>query len=404
VDDCDPDPCNNLGVCSDLGAGFSCDCSDTGYQGDTCGENVDDCASTPCLHGGACTDLLKGFECDCAGTGYEGATCEGNYDDCDPNPCIHGSCMDLVRAFECSCADGYSGPTCTIDSCDPSPCGAGFDCSRAAAGPVCTPTCGSECQLGQPCGEDSHCADGLSCDLAGDVCTGPCAGTAVTSAADVAELRYCHTINGDLTIEPVGSSYTAISANDVPYLRTINGSLLAGEIDDTALLSVTMPALERVTGLIRFQAQPGMTLVSMPLLASVGSNASGGITIQQGTTGRVSMPELTTVTGNVTFALSSLDSIELRKLATITGNLSFGDFPAPTTNVDLRALRTVTGNLKVQFLISVPFTDVSHLSTSTVTVGGTRTINEIGCCFINTSASLSYMCAGTFQDYQTYCD
>ena len=406
VDDCMPNPCRNGGTCSDRVAGFECDCAGTGYEGETCSSNHDECSPNPCEHGGVCADLVNGFDCNCAGTGYEGDTCATNHDDCSPNPCIHGTCTDMLNGYGCGCETGYSGPTCAVDSCNPSPCAAGFNCSRAVAGPVCTPTCGSECQLGQQCLTDAHCANGLTCDSDDDVCVGPCAGGAITSVADLADFRYCSTINGNLTIESSGNPFTTIAATDLPYLTTINGSLLVGEVDDTVLASVTFSALQRVTVLIRFQAQPGMTLISMPALTSVGTTAGSGahgILISQGVTGRVTMPELTTVNGIVSFGLNSLDSIELRKLATINGALNFGDFPSPVTNIDLRALRTVTGSLTARYLFSVPFGDVSRLVDSTaVTVGGTRTVNEIGCCFIN--GGLSYMCSGTFADYQSYCD
>ena len=37
VDDCDPDPCLNSGVCNDQEFGYTCDCA-TGYDGPTCAE------------------------------------------------------------------------------------------------------------------------------------------------------------------------------------------------------------------------------------------------------------------------------------------------------------------------------------------------------------------------------
>ena len=37
---------------------------------------IDECASNPCLNGGRCVDGYKEFTCDCEDTGYEGETCQ----------------------------------------------------------------------------------------------------------------------------------------------------------------------------------------------------------------------------------------------------------------------------------------------------------------------------------------
>ena len=44
--------------------------------------DIDECATgTPCINGGTCTNTPAGsFTCDCTGTGYEGDTCQtGKY-------------------------------------------------------------------------------------------------------------------------------------------------------------------------------------------------------------------------------------------------------------------------------------------------------------------------------------
>jgi hypothetical protein len=53
-----------------------CDCTDTGYEGTYCENDVNDCAVNPCQNGGRCTDTgVNQFECDCRGTHYEGTLC-----------------------------------------------------------------------------------------------------------------------------------------------------------------------------------------------------------------------------------------------------------------------------------------------------------------------------------------
>ena len=36
----------------------------------------DDCETEPCQNGGVCTDLLRSFYCNCSGTGYTGNLCQ----------------------------------------------------------------------------------------------------------------------------------------------------------------------------------------------------------------------------------------------------------------------------------------------------------------------------------------
>ena len=39
IDDCDPNPCHNAGVCADLINGYTCDCTDQ-YMGQNCTEGI----------------------------------------------------------------------------------------------------------------------------------------------------------------------------------------------------------------------------------------------------------------------------------------------------------------------------------------------------------------------------
>ncbi|EGD75074.1 notch-1 [Salpingoeca rosetta] len=55
---------------------------------------------------------IKAFGCACP-TGFEGDTCADNIDDCSPNPCGPGTCTDLVADFTCSCeGTGFQGDLC----------------------------------------------------------------------------------------------------------------------------------------------------------------------------------------------------------------------------------------------------------------------------------------------------
>ncbi|XP_066271448.1 uncharacterized protein [Branchiostoma lanceolatum] len=116
VDHCDPDPCQNGGVCTNSGDSFACECAD-GWEGPTCETDTDECASDPCQNGGTCEDGVNGYSCTCA-PGYEGDHCETDDDECadgTDNCHDHAACTNTDGGFTCACDDGYSGDgvTCT---------------------------------------------------------------------------------------------------------------------------------------------------------------------------------------------------------------------------------------------------------------------------------------------------
>ena len=84
--------------------------SETG--GNNCDVNADDCNPNPCQNGGTCTDDVGGYICTCQ-PGFTGTDCEINIDDCSPNPCLNGgTCVDGVDSYFCSCAAGFTGTNC----------------------------------------------------------------------------------------------------------------------------------------------------------------------------------------------------------------------------------------------------------------------------------------------------
>ena len=91
VDECASNPCVN-GNCSSQENGFTCSC-EPGWRGMQCDgmnaylthtplimisvtENINECESNPCQNGGVCTDNVNGYTCSCA-DGYNGTDCEG---------------------------------------------------------------------------------------------------------------------------------------------------------------------------------------------------------------------------------------------------------------------------------------------------------------------------------------
>jgi hypothetical protein len=109
IDDCASNPCQNTGVCSDLGVqAYSCNCLGTGFDGDNCEVQINDCLSNPCENGGVCADGLNLFTCDCSGTiDFEGDTCAETIDDCaaPATVCVNGGlCVDGDRSNTCDCS------------------------------------------------------------------------------------------------------------------------------------------------------------------------------------------------------------------------------------------------------------------------------------------------------------
>ena len=104
IDECASDPCENGGTCVDQVNGFECQCA-LGYEGEQCEEgmkinpgqlkqifnkrvyffmcvDINDCDPNPCQNGGVCNDQVNGFTCDCQ-AGYDGDVCENSKEKCN---------------------------------------------------------------------------------------------------------------------------------------------------------------------------------------------------------------------------------------------------------------------------------------------------------------------------------
>jgi len=114
-DDCAVNSCAPTGECVD-GTGsedgtYSCKC-DPGYDGEFCAQEIDECAPGPCQNGGVCTDLLADYSCDCTGTGYTGVGCDVDVNECDTNNggChANADCTNTAGSHSCACSAGYAG-------------------------------------------------------------------------------------------------------------------------------------------------------------------------------------------------------------------------------------------------------------------------------------------------------
>ncbi|XP_077993853.1 uncharacterized protein LOC144447650 [Glandiceps talaboti] len=117
TNDCEQE-CNNVEITVDS-RGYQCSCLD-GYtlNGDnsTCTE-IDECDTNPCQNGGVCTDLINAYECQCS-TGWEGATCTQDINECNVgSECdVNADCGNTNGGYNCTCIAGYRGD--------------GFDCKE----------------------------------------------------------------------------------------------------------------------------------------------------------------------------------------------------------------------------------------------------------------------------------
>ncbi|XP_033149615.1 fat-like cadherin-related tumor suppressor homolog [Drosophila busckii] len=130
---CGTQPCQNSGICTDLGSDkFKCICH-ARFTGEFCEVDLDPCSSAPCLFGGRCDNLEpNNYTCVCP-MHLSGRRCEyGKF--CAPNPCKNGGmCEEGDGVYHCMCR-GFTGPNCEIDvdECENQPCGNGATCINEA--------------------------------------------------------------------------------------------------------------------------------------------------------------------------------------------------------------------------------------------------------------------------------
>jgi protein crumbs len=66
-------------------------------------------------------DQVNSFSCDCNDTGFDGEVCQHNVPDCLPDlqgmpPCKNnGTCIDGIKEYKCECFSGFIGNDCSTD-------------------------------------------------------------------------------------------------------------------------------------------------------------------------------------------------------------------------------------------------------------------------------------------------
>ncbi|KAH3796462.1 hypothetical protein DPMN_150030, partial [Dreissena polymorpha] len=122
---CEPSPCQYNSTCTDGTGNYTCTCI-PGTTGRNCSINIDECASSPC-GAGQCIDYINRFDCNCTDSGFNGTFCQNNIDDCvlNDHPCRNGAtCVDGIKNYTCQCHPGYEGRNCEVDfnECVATPC------------------------------------------------------------------------------------------------------------------------------------------------------------------------------------------------------------------------------------------------------------------------------------------
>jgi hypothetical protein len=131
---CEPNPCQNGGVCTSVGADlYTCECEGL-FKGQNCELESNPCDPDPCQNGSTCVALdTDNYTCECP-EGFVGEQCDLE-DPCFPNPCQNGGTCTVsadLMSFKCECTADWYGETCedaAVNGCNPDPCQNGGVCT-----------------------------------------------------------------------------------------------------------------------------------------------------------------------------------------------------------------------------------------------------------------------------------
>ncbi|XP_017111903.1 cubilin homolog [Drosophila elegans] len=131
--ECKSMPCQNGGTCHDAYKAFQCECT-SGWQGDTCEEDVNECVTLAgtdlagCLNNGQCINTPGGYRCVCR-NGFSGSHCRLRSNSCSGigsrELCgEHGTCIQAGNSngYVCICDQGWTWADANVTAASPSAC------------------------------------------------------------------------------------------------------------------------------------------------------------------------------------------------------------------------------------------------------------------------------------------
>jgi hypothetical protein len=193
-----------------------------------------------------------------------------------------------------------------------------------------------------------------------------CETTIIASALDLAAARACREIDGDLVLR--APDLEAISADAMPHLRRITGSLIS--TGGRPLREIVLPELREVgTG--------------RDDLLEIGFDATS--------LERIELPALKRVNGSLGIVgLGSLHTLDLSALEVVSGELGLVNLPELT---DLRIGDQIEtgGGMSYEYLCELPAFD---LPDAPATNDGDRApqVRDIGCCTYSATQCESSFC------------
>jgi hypothetical protein len=228
---------------------------------------------------------------------------------------------------------------------------------------------------------DNDCGGGGTCHSTAKICLVSCPGATLATRDDVDDRRFCREFTGDLSI-PAGTAF-AITSSDFPYLTRVRGSL---EVIQN-ITDITFTALETIDRSLNLGGSiSNLKTATFPALRTVGSASASpadGITNATGIQ-RIEMPALTRINGYLNlFLVPQLTRANFAALQTVTGDFDIG-YAALLTSLNITQLASVQGSVEFVDLPKLAYSVVRPLHdnvTGQNKVGGTVTIQAVGCCF-----------------------
>jgi hypothetical protein len=239
------------------------------------------------------------------------------------------------------------------------------------------------------CGGKAATVDGV-----GDTsttCVGHVGTLVLETRDDVVSAANVGVVDGDLVI--TADEPYEITAEDLPCLTAVSGSVIIGSANPSAFTSVVLGSVETidrglVIGYVDIQVPGGMAL-AFPRLRRVGTPANaGGVTIAEANVSDgVRFSALEEVHGNLMIGWLTARAVDFGALRYVSESLSLGP-AAELQQLDFGQLERVGGDVTADLMPHIPYSWVLTIGDVTE---GTTTSTQVGCA--RTDGDMSPDCA-----------